>query len=202
MGKIKKALQMLLIMMKIGAFTFGGGHAMIALLENEFVSRRKWMESGEFIDMVAIAESTPGPIAINCATYLGYKRAGVLGSALATIGVCIPSFVIIYVITLFIKEFLAIELVAKAFLGMRVAVSILILSAGIRMFKKEEKSVFVYVLFFISLIFSLIVSLTSIDFPSVFLILIGGALGVVFYIVCKYIKRGEKEPIKEEEDNV
>ena len=179
--------------MKIGLFTFGGGHAMIALLEDEFVSKRKWIESTEFIDLVAIAESTPGPIAINCATYLGYKRAGLLGSILSTIGVCVPSFVIIYVITLFIKEFLAIELVAKAFLGMRVAVSILILSAGIRMIKKEKKCLQTYIIFGLSLIFSLAVALTSLDFSSIFLILIGGAIGVCIYLVCKIKKKDRKK---------
>lgn len=202
MEKIKRALQMMLIMMKIGAFTFGGGHAMIALLEDEFVSRRKWIESKEFTDLVAIAESTPGPIAINCATYLGYKRAGVIGSIFSTVGICVPSFVIIYVITLFIQQFLAIEVVSKAFLGMRVAVSILIISAGIRMFKKEKKSPFMYVLFFASLIFSLVVTLTSIDFPSVFMILIGGAVGVAFYIVCRYVKRAKTDERTEKEENV
>ncbi|MBR7110827.1 MAG: chromate transporter [Clostridia bacterium] len=184
---------MMLIMMKIGLFTFGGGHAMIALLENEFVGKRKWLESEEFVDLVAIAESTPGPIAINCATYLGYKRAGVIGSVLSTIGVCLPSITIIYLITLFIKEFLAIELVAKAFLGMRVAVSLLIISAGLRMIKKEKKSLSVYVLFSLSLIFSLVVALTSIDFPSIFLILIGGAIGICIWLVGKAKKTDKKK---------
>ncbi len=193
---------MLLIMMKIGLFTFGGGHAMIALLEDEFISRRKWIESREFTDLVAVAESTPGPIAINCATYLGYKRAGVLGSILSTVGVCVPSFVIIYVITLFIKEFLAIELVAKAFLGMRVAVSILIVSAGIRMLKKEKRTVFTYVLFSLSFAFSLVVALTSIDFSSIFIILIGGAVGVAVYLACKAKKSENGTDSEKKEERV
>ncbi len=92
---MKKYLTLFLTMLKIGLFTFGGGYAMIALLENEFVSRKKWIEKDEFLDMVAIAESTPGPIAINSATYLGYKILGVTGSLTATIAVCIPSFFII-----------------------------------------------------------------------------------------------------------
>lgn len=195
MEKLKRALHMFLIMAKIGLFTFGGGHAMIALLEDEFVSKRKWIGGQEFNDLVAIAESTPGPIAINCATYLGYKRAGVFGSILSTIGVCLPSLTIIYIITLFIKEFLAIELVSKAFLGMRVAVSILILSAGTRMIKKEKKCLFTYVLFGASFVFSLAVALTSIDFPSILLILIGGAVGVCVYLLTEFRKKqkGEKE---------
>ena len=105
--KIKGYLSLFLTMLKIGLFTFGGGYAMIALLENEFVTKRKWIEKDEFLDMVAIAESTPGPIAINAATYLGYKMHGVIGSLLATVAVCIPSFVIIYAISLFFDAFLA-----------------------------------------------------------------------------------------------
>ena len=91
-------------MLKIGLFTFGGGYAMIALMENEFVAKRKYLENDEFMDIVAIAESTPGPIAINLATYIGYKQGKLLGSILATIGICIPSFVIIYVISLFLNK--------------------------------------------------------------------------------------------------
>ena len=96
MNKPKNLLGLFFTMLKIGLFTFGGGYAMIHLLDNEFVVKKKWISSEDFLDLVSIAESTPGPIAINCATYLGYKRAGVLGSIAATIGVCIPSFVIIY----------------------------------------------------------------------------------------------------------
>ena len=88
----------------IGLFTFGGGYAMIALLEEELVSKRKWIDKEEFLDLVAIAESTPGPIAINMATYVGYKRAGFLGALFSTIGMCIPSFVIIFLISLFSPE--------------------------------------------------------------------------------------------------
>ena len=90
---------------KIGLFTFGGGYAMIALLEEEFIQRRKWLDKDEFLDMTAIAESTPGPVAINSATYLGYKLAKVPGAATATVAVCLPSFLIIYAISLFFEQF-------------------------------------------------------------------------------------------------
>jgi chromate transporter len=92
MKKLKEYLGLMLTMLKIGLFTFGGGYAMLALLENEFVSKQKWMEKDEFLDMAAIAESTPGPIAINAATYIGYKQFGILGSVFATLGICLPSF--------------------------------------------------------------------------------------------------------------
>ena len=89
---------------KIGLFTFGGGYAMIALLEEEFIQRRRWLDKDEFLDMTAIAESTPGPVAINSATYLGYKLAGVPGAAASTVAVCLPSFLIIYAISLFLSS--------------------------------------------------------------------------------------------------
>ena len=89
--KVKDYLSLFITMLKIGMFTFGGGYAMIALLENEFVEKKKMLEKDEFLDMAAIAESTPGPIAINAATYIGYKNAGIAGSIAATLGICIPS---------------------------------------------------------------------------------------------------------------
>ena len=88
MKTAKEYLSLFISMLKIGLFTFGGGYAMIALLENEFVSKKKWLEKDEFLDVAAIAESTPGPIAINAATYIGYKNAGVIGSTIATLGIC------------------------------------------------------------------------------------------------------------------
>ena len=108
---MKKYIDLFITMLKIGLFTFGGGYAMIALLENEFVSRRKWIEKNEFLDMVAIAESTPGPIAINAATYIGYRVLRFRGSLIATVGVCSPSFAIIYVISLFFDKFLSLNAV-------------------------------------------------------------------------------------------
>ena len=108
MKRLRSLFQLFLSMFKIGLFTFGGGYAMINLLDNEFVGRKKWIESDEFMDLVAIAESTPGPIAINCSTYIGYKREGILGALFATAGMCLPSFVIIYLISLFFDSFLSI----------------------------------------------------------------------------------------------
>ena len=107
---------------KIGLFTFGGGYAMIALLEEEFIQRRKWLDKDEFLDMTAIAESTPGPVAINSATYLGYKLAKVPGAATATVAVCLPSFLIIYAISLFFEQFTQLTVIANAFKGIQVCV--------------------------------------------------------------------------------
>ena len=94
-----------LSMLKIGCFAFGGGYAIIALLENEFVSKRQWIDRDEFLDIAAIAESTPGPIAINVATYVGYKLKGIWGAVVATVGMCLPSFIIMYLVSLFYERF-------------------------------------------------------------------------------------------------
>ena len=144
-AKFKRKCKSLLIlfwtMFKIGLFTFGGGYAMIHLLENEFVSKKKWLDNDEFFDLVTIAESTPGPVAINCSTYIGYKTEKILGSFVATTAMCLPSFIIIFVISLFFNAFLENTYVAAAFKGIQVCAVFLILCAGIKMAKKLKKSI-------------------------------------------------------------
>lgn len=178
-------------MMKIGLFTFGGGYAMIHILDNEFVSRRKWIDSDEFMDLVTIAESTPGPIAINCSTYIGYKKAGLIGSIFATLGMCLPSFIIIFLISLFFDRFLEITFVASAFRGIQVCVIYLIFSAGINMLKKIKKTPFN--ILGISLTFISIVSLSllSVSFSSIFYILIFAVVALCVFSV-KYIKEQKR----------
>ena len=124
---MKQLLRLFATFFKIGAFTFGGGYAMIALLENEFVAKKQWIDQEEFLDMVAIAESTPGPVAINSATYLGYHMAGFWGALVSTVAVVLPSFLIIFAISLVFDQFLAISYVNYAFQGIRVCVVYLIL---------------------------------------------------------------------------
>ncbi len=167
---------------RIGAFTFGGGYAMISLIENECSEKKDWLTHDEFMNMTVIAESTPGPIAINCATYVGYKKAGVLGAALATLGMVLPSFVIISLISMFLKNFLEIKTVAYAFRGIRAAVAILIVQAGFRMIskmlkKKENRAVnvaFISVFFIIVLVLNFL----NINFSTIYLILIAGIAGL------------------------
>ena len=137
MDKLKNLFRLFLLMFKIGLFTFGGGYAMLVLLENEFIAKRKWITEDEFTDVVAIAESTPGPIAINASTYVGYKVGKVLGAIVSTIAVCLPSLIIIFLISIFFYQFLKLKLVAKAFQGIRVCVCLLIMFAGIKMLKKQ-----------------------------------------------------------------
>ena len=170
-------------MFKIGLFTFGGGYAMIALLENEFVSKKEWIEKDEFLDMVAIAESTPGPIAINAATYIGYQMLGFLGSLTATVAVCIPSFVIIYAISLFFDAFLSLTLVAYAFKGIQVCVIWLILSAGLKMLKQMKKTLFHIAILFAVITCMVVLSVLSVNFSTIFYILISGGIGLFMYLL-------------------
>ena len=127
---------------KIGLFTFGGGYAMIPIIENTCVERKKWITDEEMMNMTVIAESTPGPIAINCSTYVGFKQKGFIGAVAATLGVILPSFCIIFLISLFLDNFLEITFIASAFKGIKAAVGILIVDAAVKMFKKIKKNVF------------------------------------------------------------
>lgn len=168
---------------KIGLFTFGGGYAMIALLEEEFIQRRKWLDKDEFLDMTAIAESTPGPVAINSATYLGYKLAKVPGAATATVAVCLPSFLIIYAISLFFEQFTQLTVIANAFKGIQVCVIYLIFSAGVRMLKALDKSPFATGVLAAVMLVMVGLSLASVSVSSILLILLSGAAGVAAWLI-------------------
>ena len=195
MNKSKSLIELFLSMLKIGLFTFGGGYAMIHLLDNEFVTRKGWLDGEEFMDLVAIAESTPGPIAINCSTYIGYKRLGFMGALISTLGMCIPSFVIIYIISLFFNSFLEVSWVASAFKGIQVCVIFLILSAGLKMLKKIEKNAFNLIVMALTFCAMTLFSLFAISFSSIFYILIFGTVGLLIYSI-RYMKsksQSEKE---------
>jgi chromate transporter len=168
---------------KIGLFTFGGGYAMIALLEEEFIQRRKWLDKDEFLDMTAIAESTPGPVAINSATYLGYKLAKVSGAATATVAVCLPSFLIIYAISLFFEQFTQLTVIANAFKGIQVCVIYLIFSAGVRMLKALDKSPFATGVLAAVMLVMVGLSLAGVSVSSILLILLSGAAGVAAWLI-------------------
>ena len=190
-------MQLFLSFLKIGAFTFGGGYAMIAFLENEFVSRKKWLEKEEFLDMLGIAESTPGPIAVNTATYIGNKVAGVLGAVLSTLAVCLPAFAIIFVISLFFDKFLSLTYVGYAFRGVQVAVVYLIGSAGVKVFKDMKKNVFSVIVAAAVFVAFIALSLFSVKFSTVFYILIAGALGLMLYFIGR-IRERKQAPSSEE----
>ncbi|MBO5090661.1 MAG: chromate transporter [Clostridia bacterium] len=193
MEKFKNSIKLFLTMFKIGLFTFGGGYAMLALLENEFVEKRGWLTKEEFLNMLAIAESTPGPIAINSATYIGYRTAGVLGSAFATIGVCLPSFIIIYIISLFFDAFLKLKFVQYAFLGIRACVVYLIASAGFKLLKGLKKNVLSTIIFIAVLVVMTAFSIFAVKFSTVFYILICGTIGLVAYLIGLISRKGAQK---------
>lgn len=174
-------------MLKIGLFTFGGGYAMIHIFDSEFVTKKKWLENDEFMDLVTIAESTPGPIAINCSTYIGYKQAGLPGALFATGGMVIPSFAIIFIISLFFDRFLEITWFASAFRGIQVCVIYIIFSAGFKMLKKIEKTPFNVVGISATFIAIITLSLLSVTFSSIFYILIFAFISISIFSV-KYMK--------------
>ncbi|NCA66502.1 MAG: chromate transporter [Clostridia bacterium] len=189
---LRNYFKIFITFIRISLFTFGGGYTMISLLQIELVIKKKWINEGEFMSVVAIAESTPGPIAINCATYVGYKMLGFLGSIVATIAVILPSFAIIYGISLVFNRFLEFELVAKAFMGIKAAVAVLIIAAGLRMIKKSKKSVLALVLFVLAAAALAVLNIFAVNFSSVYLILIGGIVGVLVMAFKETINKTKK----------
>ncbi len=189
---MKKYLYLFFSMFKIGLFTFGGGYAMISLLQDEFVEKKKIITHDEFMYLLTIAETTPGPIAINASTYIGYKYAKILGSIFSTIGMCLPSFIIIFVISLFFNRFLDIKIISHAFMGIKVCVIYLIFMAGVKMFKKIEKNAFNITIMAITFIVMILFAVFSIKFSSMFYILISGTLGLFIYLIT-YFKNRRKE---------
>ena len=139
-------LKLFLKFLKIGAFTFGGGYAMIPLIRREIALREGWIEDKDILDILAVSESTPGPIAVNTATFVGYRVAGPLGAACATVGVVLPSFVIIFALSFVLRQFEDFPAVRYAFWGIRVAVVALVLSALVSMAKECPRNVMSYLL--------------------------------------------------------
>lgn len=181
--KIKELLLLFLVFLKIGTFTFGGGYAMISLLENECVQKKKWLTSEDFFKIITVSETTPGPIAINMATYIGYKKEGFLGSIIATLGVVFPAFAIMFVISLFFNNLLEYPVIAHAFTGIKAGVAVLILFSGIKLMMQIRKSIFALILMVLALAANLAISLLSLKFSTIYLILIGGAVGFVAFLI-------------------
>jgi len=176
-------LDLFLTFAQIGLFTFGGGYAMISLIENSCVEKKQWITHDEMMNVTVIAESTPGPIAINCATFVGYKKAGFLGAVIATLGIVVPSFAVIYLISMFLDNFLEIKLIANAFKGIKIAVGILILDAGITMVKKMQKKVLPRAIMVCSFIAMLAINIFAWNFSTISLMLIATVISLAIFIV-------------------
>lgn len=180
MGNFKKALKLFVTFFKIGAFTFGGGYAMIPLIQHEVAEKNKWITDDDILEIVAIAESTPGPIAINSATFVGYRICGIFGSVAATLGVVLPSFVIILAISFVLNAFQNLRAVKYAFMGIRAGVLALILKALLTMFKKCPKNWVSYCV----MTFAAAVGVLT-DINVFLIIIISAAFGLVTYSVLR-----------------
>ena len=159
---------------KTGLFTFGGGYAMIAILQEELVDKKKWITNQDMLDMIVVAESTPGVIAVNTATSVGYKTRGILGAIVATLGIVLPSFLIISLLSYLIDAFQSNIWYQSAFKGIQACVTVLVINAFTKMFKQIEHDVYNYVSFVVAFA---IAALTN--FSVIYLILIGGICGLV-----------------------
>ena len=188
MTRYKKLPDLAGTFFRIGLFTFGGGYAMIALIEDICVEKKSWITHDEMVTVTAIAESTPGPIAINCATFVGFKQAGLLGATAATFGIVLPSFVIIFALSRFLKDFLSIPVVSNAFLGIKIAVGVLILNAAATMIQKMPKKRFPLAIMITSSLAMLLINILSLGISSIFLIVMAAAFSLS--TACIYSKKG------------
>lgn len=186
---MRSNLELFYIFFKIGLFTFGGGYAMIPQLKEIVVEKKKWITEDEMLEIIAIAESTPGPIAINVATFIGYKQKKFLGSLFSTLGVTLPSFIIIFIISLFFKNLLSYEIVQYAFIGIKCAIAFLIIKAGIEMLIKMDKKLVWLIVFIVSIITLIIIQLFNINFSSILFIVLGGIIGIFVYAISSYRKK-------------
>lgn len=192
MKKENSLLSLFLTCLKVGLFAFGGGYAIIALLENEFLDKRKWIDEKEFTTVLTVAESTPGPIAVNAATYIGYKLKGFIGSVTATVGVCLPAFILMLLVSVFYDRFMEIALINSAFKGIQVCVIFIIGKMGFKSFMKMKKTAFNITAFVLTFILVIIANAFVIPVSSVMYILICAFSGLIIHLVKTAKARREK----------
>lgn len=182
--KDNKVFQLFITFLKIGAFTFGGGLAMIPLIQKEIVDNKKWLSEADVSDIVTISEMTPGPVAINAATFVGYKTKGFKGALAATVGVILPSFFIILCIAAFFWKYMSYEIVANAFWGVRIAVIGLMVKAFLTMFKQCPKNMVAY-----SIAAAGLVLVGVLNINAIFIILGAAFIGIIY----QQVKTGAKK---------
>ncbi len=192
-ARMNKLLELSLTFAKIGLFTFGGGYAMVSLIERTCVEEKKWMTHEEMMDILVLAESTPGPIAINCATYVGYKQKGFLGALFSTLGMALPSFIILFVISMFLDKFLEIAWIANAFKGIKIAVGILIVDAAIKMVRKMPKKPLPLTVFILSFILLLLIDIFAWNVSSLLLMLAAALVSLIFTIIKRASNKKKEE---------
>ena len=191
-NSLKNLLILFLTFFKLGIFSIGGGPTMLTLIQSEFVEKKKWLDNDELMEMTAIAESTPGPIAINLATYLGYKKGGFFGALVSTLGVIITPFVLMFCISLFLENILTNQAVQYAFMGVKVGVVFLLLKVSITLVKGVKKDWFGVTLLLLVTVSMVLITIFSVNFSAIYFILMGALLGLLVYgIIPK--KKGEKK---------
>lgn len=190
---MNKCLTLFLTFFRIGIFTFGGGYAMIGIIEDICVERKKWISHEDMMNITVIAESTPGPIAINCATFVGYKQAGVMGAVVATFGVVLPSFVLIFLISKYLVHFMDMPVVSGAFQGIKAGVGIIIVNAAINMIKKmkDKKKKLPQVIMWCSFGIMLVVNIFSWNVSTISLMLTAAVVGLGIFLIKEVDKRGK-----------
>lgn len=182
-------LDLFLTFAKIGMFTFGGGYAMISLIEDICVQKKKWISHEELMNVTVIAESTPGPIAINCATYVGYKKGKLAGGILATTGVVLPSFVTIFLISRYLERFLEIKWIANAFHGIKLSVGILIIDVAVKMMIKTKKKPLQIGIMIVTFLFVMIINVANIHFSSIIIMLTAALISVLVFVIGQKTKK-------------
>ena len=178
---------------KIGLFTFGGGYAMLPLIEETCVEKKKWITSDDMMNITVIAESTPGPVALNCSTFVGYKQAKIKGAIAGTVGVVLPSFIIIFIISLFLDNFLEIPFIASAFKGIKIGVGLLIAKVGIGMIKKMGEGIKAKIYLLCTFLAMMIIDIFSINFSSILLCLIAALVNLILYFTVDKAKGGAEK---------
>ena len=187
----KNLLTLFLTFFKLGLFAIGGGPVILTLIQGEFVEKKKWLNNDELMEVTALAESTPGPIAINLATYLGYKKGGFLGALVSTLGVIITPFALMFCISLFLENLLSFEAVKYAFMGVKVGVVFILLKVSFTLVKNMKKDWFGIFILSVVTILMVLFTVFAINFSAIYFILIGALLGLLVYgIIPK--KRREK----------
>ena len=185
-------IELFMTFAKIGLFTFGGGYAMLSIIEDICVEKKNWITHDEMMNITVIAESTPGPIAINCATYVGYKKGKLPGAILATLGVAVPSFVIIFVISMFLEGFLEIAWIAHAFQGIKLAVGILILDAALKMIRKMPKKRLQIGILIAAFAVILLINVLNLHLSSVVVMITAAFASVAFFLAGERRRKEEQ----------
>lgn len=185
-------IELFMTFAKIGLFTFGGGYAMLSIIEDICVEKKNWITHDEMMSITVIAESTPGPIAINCATYVGYKKGKLPGAILATLGVAVPSFVIIFVISMFLEGFLEIAWIAHAFQGIKLAVGILILDAALKMIRKMPKKRLQIGILIAAFAVILLINVLNLHLSSVVVMITAALASVAFFLAGERRRKEEQ----------